>query len=400
MSKKFIASVIITVIALFVWFKWQPKTVEAIQVNQGDISQTIVATGRVAPMAKIELASLVTAQVAQIHVRESESLSKDQLLISLSDASVDANLLLAQANLREAEQRLQELTQLTRPLAEKNLAQAKANLTLAEAEYHRYASLQQQNLASKSSLDSARKTLDINQKAYEAALKQWQATQSNGTSTQLLQSRLAQAQAALAVAQAKQSQLNIRAPSAAVLLQRLVEVGATVQPGKPLLILASDGETRIEAPIDEKSMRFLATNQIAKVIADAYPQQPFEARLALIYPSVDPNRATVNIRLIVEQPPTFLRPDMTVSIEMITGQATNTLVVPSDAIRDAASQSPWVMKVEQGQTVKQPVTLGIKGIGNTQIVKGVKVGDWLVTQADIPLGARVQVKARSPTLQP
>lgn len=400
MSKKIIVGAIITVIALSVWFKWQPKTVEAIQVNQGDISQTIVATGRVAPMAKIELASLVTAQVAQIYVHESENLSKDQLLISLSDASVDANLLQAQANLREAEQRLQELTQLTRPLAENNLAQAKANLTLAEAEYHRYASLQQQNLSSKSSLDSARKTLDINQKAYEAALKQWQATQSNGTSTQLLQSRLAQAQAALAVAQAKQSQLNIRAPSAAVLLQRLVEVGATVQPGKPLLILASNGETRIEAPIDEKSMRFLATNQTAKVIADAYPQQPFEAKLALIYPSIDPNRATVNIRLIVEHPPTFLRPDMTVSIEMITGQATNTLIVPSDAIRDAASQSPWVMKVEQGQTVKQPVTLGIKGIGNSQILNGVTAGDWLVTQADIPLGARVQVKARSPTLQP
>lgn len=397
MSKKIIAAAVISMIALVAWFKWQPKTVEAIQVTQADISQTIVATGRVAPMAKIELASLVTAQIGQIHVREGEQISQDQLLISLTDASVDANLVQAQANLREAEQRVQELAQLTRPLAENNLAQAKANLTLAEAEYQRYASLQQKHLASQSSLDNARKTLDFNQQAYQAALKQWQATQHNGTSTQLLHSRLAQAQAAFAVAQAKQAQLNIRAPSTGVLLQRLVEVGATAQAGKPLLTMASDGEIRIEAPIDEKSMRFLAPEQRARVIADAYPQQPFEAKLALIYPSIDPNRATINIRLVVEQPPAFLRPDMTVSIEMITGHATNTLVVPSDAVRDIASQSPWVMKVEQGQTVKQPIRLGIKGIGNSQILEGVTAGDWLVTQADIPLGTRVQVKARSPS---
>jgi HlyD family secretion protein len=246
----------------------------------------------------------------------------------------------------------------------------------------------------------AKKTLDINQKAYESAYKQWQATQANGTTSQLLLSRVAQAQAALAVAQAKKAQLAIHAPTDGKLLQRLVETGAIVQPGKTLLLLASEGETRIEAPIDEKSMRFLAPEQRAVVIADAYPQHPFEAKLALIYPSIDPNRATVNIRLIVEQPPNFLRPDMTVSIEMTTGQASNTLVVPSDAIRETNSQFPWVMKVEQGKTVKQPVTLGIKGVGNTQILSGVEREDWLVTQADISLGARVNVKKRSQTPQP
>lgn len=400
MSKKLLIAIVLLVVVSLAWLKWQPKTVEGVQVTQGSISQTIVATGRVAPVAKIELASLVTAQVAQIHAHEGEKVTQGQRLITLSDASVDANLVQAQANLREAEQRLQELTELTRPLAESSLAQAKANLTLAEAEYQRYASLGQQNLASQSSLDTAKKTREVNQKAYDTALKQWQATQANGTSTQLLRSRVAQAQAALAVAQAKQAQLVISAPSNATLLQRGVEVGAIVQPGKTLLTLASDGETRIEAPIDEKSMRFLAPEQSARVIADAYPQQPFNAKLALIYPSIDPNRATVNIRLIVDQPPSFLRPDMTVSIEMTTGQAADALIIPSDAIRGLDSGSPWVMKVEAGKTVKQPVTLGLRGIGNSQVLSGVSLNDWIVTQADASLETRVSVKARTPSNQP
>ncbi len=394
MQKKIVLGLILISTLGIGFLMWQPKKVESIQVSQGDIKQTIVATGRVAPMAKIELASLVSAQIERIHVNEGDIVSKGQLLITLSDASVDASVVQAQANLREAEERLQELSQLTRPLAESSLAQAKANLTLAQAEFQRYASLEQQKLASQSSLDAAKKTLDVNQKAYETALKQWQATQAKGTSSQLIQSRIEQAKAALNLALAKQAQLFIYAPSSGTLLQRLAEVGATVQPGKTLMTLASQGETRIEAPIDEKSMRFLATEQQARVIADAYPQQPFDAKLSLIYPSIDPNRATVNVRLIVDQPPAFLRSDMTVSIEMITGQAENVLIVPTDAIRDAKSNAPWVMKIVDNKTTKQPVTLGISGVGYTQILTGVAVNDWVVTQADTALNTRVMAKAR------
>ncbi len=394
MQKKIVLGLILISTLGIGFLMWQPKKVESIQVSQGDIKQTIVATGRVAPMAKIELASLVSAQIERIHVNEGDLVSKGQLLITLSDASVDASVVQAQANLREAEERLQELSQLTRPLAESSLAQAKANLTLAQAEFQRYASLEQQKLASQSSLDAAKKTLDVNQKAYETALKQWQATQAKGTSSQLIQSRIEQAKAALNLALAKQAQLFIYAPSGGTLLQRLAEVGATVQPGKTLMTLASQGETRIEAPIDEKSMRFLATEQQARVIADAYPQQPFDAKLSLIYPSIDPNRATVNVRLIVDQPPAFLRSDMTVSIEMITGQAENVLIVPTDAIRDAKSNAPWVMKIVDNKTTKQPVTLGISGVGYTQILTGVSVNDWVVTQADTTLNTRVMAKAR------
>lgn len=394
MTKKWVILTLVATTALIAWYKWQPKTVEAIQVTQGNISQTIVATGRVSPVSKIDLASLMTAKVERIHAREGEVIAAGQTLMTLSDASIDASVLQAQANLSEAEQRLKELSELTRPLAQHSLNQAKTTLTLAQTEYQRYANLQSQNLVSQSSMDIAKKTLDISQANYETAYKQWQASQENGTNTQLILSRLNQAKAALILAQAKQSQLIISSPNSGILMQRLVEEGATVQAGKTLISIARDGETRIEAPIDEKSLRFLALNQSARIIADAYPQHPFDATLALIYPTIDPNRATINVRFIVNQPPAFLRPDMTVSLELITAHAPNALIVPSQSIRDLNTSSPWVVKIEQGKTVKQPITLGIKGIGHTQILSGVSLNDWLVTQADIPLNTRVAAKAR------
>lgn len=385
--------IVTTLIAVGIigWYQHQ-QPAEAIQVQTGDITQTIVATGRITPSAKIELASLITANIAQIYVHEGDHVTADEPLILLGDPTVDASVTQAQATLTEAQERLEELVQVTRPLANSSLAQAQATLTLAEHEYQRHQQLFDQHLLAKSTRDTSYKTWQVAKHAYDAAYQQYQATTNQGSSYRLLQTKYTQAQAALALAQAKQAQLHINAPTQGTILQKLTEVGATAQPGKPLLIMSQHQEVRIEAPIDEKSMRFLQIGQQAQVIADAYPQHPFTARLVLIYPSIDASRATINVRLLVDHPPSFLRDDMTVSIEMHTQHAKNALIVPTQAIHDP-EQNPWVMTIDAtGKTQQQPVTLGIQGIGETQLITGVQAGDWVITQPNVQLGSRVRAQ--------
>lgn len=395
MEKKTWIALATGILVLIVTLKLQPNSVEAVQVTQENITQTIVATGRIAPFAKIELGSVITATVANIHALEGDEVVKNQPLVTLFEPSINASLKQAIFNLQEATQRQIELQQVTRPVAESAVAQARANLTLAESEYARNLTLVQKKLTAYANLEQAKKNLDINQKALETALHQFKATQTNGVTTQLILTRQEEAKAALAIAQAKADQLIIRAPYDGRVISRAVEIGSTVQPGKTLITLAAQGETRIEIPIDEKSMRFLSPNQTATVIADAYPQQPFQAHIALIYPSIDPNRATVNVRLVVDNPPAFLRPDMTVSVEMIAGHVDNTLTLASDAIHDADTTTPWVIAIRDNTTTKQPVTLGIKGVGNTQILSGLNAGDLVVTQTDVKLNQHVKGQLRS-----
>lgn len=86
---------------------------------------------------------------------------------------------------------------------------------------------------------------------------------------------------------------------------------------------------------------------------------------------------------------------------MTTGQAAGTLIMPSDAIRGLDSGSPWVMKVEAGKTVKQPVTLGLRGIGNGQVLSGVSLNDWIVTQKPMrPWKPVLALKHTYPSNQP
>lgn len=379
--------------ALIAWW-YQPKGVEAVQVIKDTITQSIVATGRIAPAARIDVGSLVTANVAIIHAYEGEQVKMGQRVLTLTDTAIEASLSQAKASLIEAEQRNNELHTLTRPLAQRAIEQAQSNLLVAKADYQRNLELSQKNMLAKSTLDQAKRNLDINQSALQSAQLQFEATQDHGSSSRLIQARLAQAQAAQALAQAKSDQLVITAPSDGIIINRSIEMGATAQPGKPLFTLASTGETRIEVPIDEKNLRYLKPNQTAKVIADAYPQHPFDARLSLIYPSVDATRATVNIRLIVDTPPAFLKPDMTVSIEMLTDTADNALILPTDAIHNPDSDQPWVLVVRNGEAQQQGVQTGIHGIGKTQVLTGLNEDEWVVTQTNVKINSRVSPKAR------
>ena len=179
------------------------------------------------------------------------------------------------------------------------------------------------------------------------------------------------------------------------MLTRDVEPGDVAQAGKVLLTLAENGETRIYATVDEKNLRHLRSGATAQAVADAFPGQPFRAELYYIAPGVDALRGTVEVRLRVPEPPAFLRPDMTVSVEMIVGTREAALVLPAEAVREADGAAPWVLLADDGVARRQPVKLGLRGVGLIEIVEGLSEG----AQAILPTAPVLdgdQVRARLP----
>src|SRR5690606_37683333 len=169
----------------------------------------------------------------------------------------------------------------------------------------------------------------------ESARVQAQANQEKGVEQALARSRVEQAEAALEVAEARLARLRIVSPVDAIVLSRQAEPGSMAQPGSVLLSLAAQGGLRIDAGIDEKHLGVLQLGMPARAVADAFPGQPFDAKLIYIAPAVDPQRGTVEVRLAVPDAPSFLRPDMTVSVELLGGEKADALVLPAGAVRDA-----------------------------------------------------------------
>jgi HlyD family secretion protein len=114
--------------------------------------------------------------------------------------------------------------------------------------------------------------------------------------------------------------------------------------------------------------------------------------VAWIAPAVDLSRGTVEVKLDVPDPPPFLRPDMTVSVNVEVGRDPQALVVPTAALRDAGSD-PWVMAVRGGRAVRVPVRLGLRGDGAVQVLEGLSPGEpVLAASAAVAPGARVRTE--------
>ena len=214
----------------------------------------------------------------------------------------------------------------------------------------------------------------------------------DGSDYAVAKAALAQAKATLLVAAAKLDATVIRAPADGMLIARSVEPGHVAEAGKELMALAPAGETQLVLEIDEKHLAELAIGQKALGSADAFPAQRFAAELVYINPGIDPARGAVEVKLRVPNPPAYLRQDMTVSVDIEVARRADAIVVPSDALHDAASAEPWALVVRDRHTVRQPVKLGLRGDERTEVIEGIAAGDALVpvTNVTIEAGRRVR----------
>jgi HlyD family secretion protein len=114
--------------------------------------------------------------------------------------------------------------------------------------------------------------------------------------------------------------------------------------------------------------------------------------VAYVAPAVDLSRGTVEVKLDVADPPPFLRPDMTVSVNVEVGRDPDAVPIASSAVRDAGT-GPWVLAVREGRTVRQPVKLGMRGEGVVQVLSGLAPGEAAVMPtAAVGAGARVRTE--------
>jgi HlyD family secretion protein len=368
--------------------------VDVHEVVRGDLVQTIVASGRVTTPQRASVGTVVTERVARIPVAEGQTVRRGDVLIVLDDRDERAALAQAEAAVAQAEAKIRQLREAGLPAAVQAQKQAEANLRLARAQHERSVELRTKGFISEAAQDDAKRNLDVAQSQLDAARLQVLSNSPAGSEFRMAETALLQARTALVAASTRLEQMAIRAPADGILIARKVEPGDVVQPGKELMALAPTGETQIVVQIDEKHLAQLAAGQKAIGSADAYPRERFAAELVYINPGVDALRGSVEVKLRVPEPPSYLRQDMTVSVDIEVGRRASAVVAPADAVFDTASAHPWVLAIENGRAIRKPVTLRLRGDGRLEIQGGVAPGDRLIaTGAGVSPGQRVRAVA-------
>lgn len=356
--------------------RFRPTEAAAVMVRRGAIARTLVLTGRVRAPARARIGASVTGTVREVRVRESDHVVRGALLLALDDAPAAAALAQARAALASTEARARSIADQAALTAN----QAERDLSRARALYAQGAISERDLEVAEHAAVVARSELDVAQARARA----------DGTAPPAL-AEIARARAAVAAAQAQLALTRIAAPAGATVLTRDAEPGDLVVPGRVLLDLALDGATELVAYPREENLAELQRGARAVASADAFPTRTFAARVASLAPVIDPGQGTVEIRLAVPDPPSYLRADMTVSINVEVARHDTTLVLPLDRVGEASSAAPWVVVERDGRAERRSVRIGLKGDGAVEVLAGLREGERVLPSTIAP-GKRVRVR--------
>jgi HlyD family secretion protein len=348
------------------------------QVVQRDFVQSVVASGRVETPHRVSIGAQITGTVRRVPVAEGQFVEAGQVLVELESAESQAAAKQAEVAVAQAQARLRQLSEVQAPVAQQALRQAEVSLDNARAQWRRSVELQRQGFIGQAALDDVRKAVDLAEAQRRSAQTQLRAVQPNGSDHAVAGTALAQARAGADAAQSRLRYATIAAPTGGTLIDRAVEPGDVVQPGKALMVLSPVGQTQLVVQIDEKNLHLLALGQPARASADAYPEQRFAARLVYINPGVDAQRGSVEVKLALPEAPGYLAQDMTVSVDIEVAVRPKAVLVPADAVRDADSAQPWVLRVDGRVASRRNVRLGLRSDGLCEVLDGLHADDRVV----------------------
>ena len=356
------------------------------KVQRGDVTRSVVATGTIEPITKVEVKSKASGIVEKLLVDINSRVRKGQELAQLDQEEIQAEVDAQRAQLAAAEANVVTY--------QANIEQDKVNaaapdLPMYKATLDRNLQMQKEGVVSQQALDNANRD-------YLAALNKRDAAQAQigVDSARLKQARaqVMQSQASLKQLEEQLSYTTILAPMDGVILSRDVEIGDAVS---SILVLSStatlimtEGDTTqvyVKGKVDEADIAHVYLGQPARIKVESFRDRVFQGKVTKIAPLgvAKDNVTTFEVRASIDNPSGELKANMTANAEILLDEHKGVLTVPENAVTYDNKKNAFVNVPDRGQkdgTRKAPVTVGLSNGSVTEIVSGLKEGDSVVLQ--------------------
>jgi HlyD family secretion protein len=357
------------------------------KVTRGDVAKSVVATGKIQPITKVELKSKASGIVEKLYVDINQNVHKGQVLAQLDQQEILAQVAAQKAQLEAATANVSTY--------QANIAQDRVNaeapdLPMYKNTLDRNLQMQKEGVVSLQALDDA----DRN---YLAALNKRDTARAT---IAVDQAKLKQAQAQVAQSRASLDQLNeqlsyttLTAPMDGVILSRDVELGDAVSSilvlGSTATLVMTIGDTRqvyVQGKVDEADIANVYMGQPARIKVESFRDKVFNGKVTKISPlGVEKdNVTTFEVRVSIDNSTGELKANMTANAEILVEEHKNTLMVPEQALiydsQKKASVNVPSPKAKDGVKAV-PVTVGVANGSFTEILGGLKQGDTVVLAA-------------------
>ena len=173
--------------------------------------------------------------------------------------------------------------------------------------------------------------------------------------------------------------IPVLAPISGEVVERLVAPGQVVQAGQTQAFTISDLSTVwVLANIYQSDLAYVHSGDDVVVETDAFPDS-FHGKISYISPALDPNTRTLQARILVDNPGEKLKRDMYCTVTVTAGVLSNVVAVPNASILRDDNNQPFVyVATGTNQFGRRDVDLGENQNGQTQIMKGISVGERVV----------------------
>jgi HlyD family secretion protein len=356
------------------------------KVDKGDLAKSVVATGKIEPITKVEIKSKASGIVKKLYVDYGDKVKRGQMLAELDRDEIQARVAQAHAQLEASSASLSG----TRADLERAKVDAEGpDVPLLKRAYDRAQGMAKEGVVSESALDDAQKNyvMSVNKQNVSKA------------QLQVLQAKIGQAEGQVAQDRANLKQLEeqlgyttIESPIDGIVLSRDVEIGDAVS---SILVLGSSAtlvmtlgdtsEVYVKGKVDESDIGKVYLGQPARIKVESFKDKTFTGKVTKISPMgvEKDNVTTFEVRVSINNPEGVLKAMMTANAEIILEEHKNVLQIPEGSIiydkdKKASVEIPDT-KAKEGKK-KVAVNIGISNGAKTELLSGLKEGDQVVLQ--------------------
>jgi HlyD family secretion protein len=350
------------------------------RVERGQFDDIIQVRGRVTPLRTTFVDTASGGQVEAILVEDGATVERGQLLVELSNTTLQLDMISREAQITEQLNNLRglELAQVqSRHARERELVEVRYQRKRLTRQLAIAKELLAGGASSRSELDDLQDELDYYGQRLDVE------TETGTEADRLQRAQVGQMRTAaqqleqnLEIARKNLDSLKVKAPAAGKLSAFTLEVGQSLAPGDRIAQIDDPDRYKVVADLDEFYLSRVDIGQRAEYPLDG---AAYQLSVAKIRPQVQNGQFQVEL-VFDGEAPAAVRRGQTAQVRLQLGQATEAVLIPNAAFyNDTGGAWVFVVASDHAHAVRRSVRLGRRNPQHIEVLDGLSVGEEIVT---------------------
>lgn len=354
--------------------------------ERGNIARSVVATGRIEPITKVEIKSKANGIIKELKAQIGDLVQPNQVLAELDKENLEARVREAKAAFMGAESNLKA----AQAQLQKNKVEAEGpDVPFTKRNFERAEKLLKEGVLPQQSYDDSRSAWEQAANRQNVARAQLSVSEAKVTQAR---AEVAQAQAAVDRSIEELSYATIRSPIRGVVLSRDLEIGSPVSSilnmgaaASLVMVLGDISKVYVRGKVDEADIGVVKMGMPSRIKVETFKDKTFDGTVTQISPlGVDKdNVVTFEVKVSISNPGGELRANMTANAEIVLEEHKDVVLVPESAVvydaqRNASVELPAPAHPKGKE--KKPIKVGISNGTRTEVLEGLKEGEKVILQ--------------------